>query len=280
MAENQPFRVVSFQSDVVAGHVGHAAARIAYQALHIDFLALPTVLYSNHPGHGGFRGTATPVGNLFALLDGLEERNFLDGVAAIQSGYLGEPDQADVVRDAVLRIKRRNATALYLLDPVFGDEGGAYARPGVAEAMAKHLLPLADIVTPNRFELASLTSRRIDAPADAIGAARSLGRKLVVATSIPFGEALGIVAVPANGEVVALKAARFEHAASGAGDLFAALLLGRMVKGEAIADAAAAALRSTHALIGVAGAAKDLPLVAHLDWLANPPVGSVTVSPL
>lgn len=279
MAENQPRAVLSLQSEVAAGHVGHGAARLALQRLGLDVLALPTVLFSTHPGHGGFRGRATPAEDLTALLDGLEERGFLDGVAGVLSGYLGDAAQAAVVRDAVLRVKRRRGDALYLLDPVFGDEGGAYARPGVAEAMAKHLLPLADIVTPNRFELSSLTSRPVDDAASAAAAARMLGRPLVVATSVPAGTAIGTAAITA-GEAWLVTNERLAGAPHGTGDLLAALFLGRRLRGEAIDTALAASVSSVDHMVrrAVARGLKEMPLVAEQDALAAP--GTLSAQPL
>ena len=274
MTPTRPPCVLSIQSEVVYGHVGNGAARFALQRLGVDVLALPTVLFSNHPGHGGVRGRATPAGELAALLEGLAERGFLDGIDAVLSGYLGDPEQAGVVRDAVVRVKRLNPKALYLLDPVFGDEGGAYARPGVAEAMARHLLPLADIVTPNRFELASLTSRRIENEADAAAAARLLGRPWVAATSIPVDGLIGTLLVSARTETAALiHGERIDHAVSGTGDLFAALLLGRLVRGETFGKAAQRAIESVTALIAAARDAglNEMPLVGRQDWLAEPP---------
>ncbi|BCW87430.1 Pyridoxal kinase PdxY [Alphaproteobacteria bacterium SO-S41] len=263
----RPPRVLSIQSEVVHGHVGNAAARFALQRLGVDLLALPTVLFSNHPGHGGFSGGVTPVAELDALLEGLEARGFLDGVDAVLSGYLGSADQAETVRAAVLSVKRRNPGAIYLLDPVFGDEGGAYARPGVAEAMAKHLLPLADIVTPNRFELASLTSRRIEDAAAAVSAARTLGRKLVLATSVPgAADEIGTAAITPDRAWLAM-AARAAHAPSGTGDLLAALFLGWQLKGEDVPAALARATGAVAALIAASGTAKDLALIAGQDAL-------------
>ncbi len=258
----RPPRILSIQSEVVHGHVGNAAARFALQRIGVDVLALPTVLLSNHPGHGGFRGRVTPPEELDALLAGLAERGFLEGVDAVLSGYLGAPEQAEFVRQAVLAAKRRNPGTLYLLDPVFGDDGGAYARPGVAEAMAKHLLPLADIVTPNRFELASLTSRRIDDADAAVSAARLLGRPLVLATSVPGSAGtIGTAAVTA-GEAWIATARRAAHAPSGTGDLLAALFLGWRLKAAGIPEALGRSAGAVTALIAASGTAKDLALVA------------------
>ena len=63
-----------------------------------------------------------------------------------------------VVATAVSRVKHARPGAIYCLDPVLGDEGRPYAKPGIAEAIARMLLPLADIVTPNAFELTQLAA--------------------------------------------------------------------------------------------------------------------------
>ena len=67
----EPLTVLSFQSDVVRGHVGNGAARFALQRLGVDVWAVPTVLLSNHPGHGRFRGEAMTAPQIAALIDGL-----------------------------------------------------------------------------------------------------------------------------------------------------------------------------------------------------------------
>lgn len=267
-------RVLSIQSEVVFGHVGNSAARFALQRLGIDVLALPSVLFSNHPGHGGRRGEATPAAALDDLLTGLEERGFLDEVDAVISGYLGDPAQAAIVRRAVTAVKSRNPTALYLLDPVFGDDGGAYAKPGIAEAMARELLPLADIVTPNRFELASLTSRKIETAADAASAARLLGRPLVLATSTPAEDGrIGTMAVSAS-EVFLVTTPRVDAPPSGTGDLLASLFLGWRLKQADIADALSAAVAAVDHMIRAAKASGfgEMPLISEQQALTDPEI--------
>src|SRR5271156_5640950 len=180
--------VLSIQSDVVYGHVGNAAARFALQRLGHEVWAVPTVLLSSHAGYAKVGGESLSADLLRRLVDGLDANGWLGSCDAILSGYLGHADHAGVVADAVRRVKAAKRDALYCLDPVFGDAGRAYAKPGVAEAMARELLPLADIVTPNAFELTSLASVPIHNAGDAREAARRLGRPLVVATSVPDGE--------------------------------------------------------------------------------------------
>lgn len=264
--------VLSMQSEVVRGHVGNSAARFALQRVGVDVWALPTVLLSNHPGHGRAAGEATPAARLAELVQGLDAHGWLARCDAVVSGYLGSADQAKVVADAVRRVKVLSPKALYLCDPVFGDDDGAYARPGVAEAMARELLPLANIVTPNRFELASLTSRAIGDAASAVAAARALGKAEVAVTSVPFEAGrIGTVVVTRDG-AWATAAAKLDDAPHGSGDLFAALYLADRLKGETAAAALAHASSAVDCVLraSVAAKADELALIANQADLVAP----------
>ena len=266
------FAVLSFQSEVVYGHVGNGAARFALERLGFEVWALPTVHFSNHPGHGKFRGEAISAERLRTLLAGLAEHSWLKQCAGILSGYLGSPDQAEIVADAVAQVKNANPSAIYLCDPVFGDDDGAYARPGVAEAMARHLIPTADIVAPNRFELASLTARRVESAADAVAAAHALGRGEILVTSVPFGpDEIGAVVVTAQ-TAVATKSPRLSNVPNGTGDLMSALYLAARLGGSAPPAALESAASATQAVIvaSVAAKADELELIAAQDQLASP----------
>src|ERR1700691_5550077 len=144
--------ILSFQSEVVYGHVGQGAARFALQRLGHEVWAFPPVLLSSHAGYPRVEGEVIAAGSLRRLLEGLSANGWLGRCDAILSGYLGNAEQAAVIADAIAEVKRANANAVYCLDPVIGDDGRPYAKHGVAEAMARMLLPLADIVTPNAFE--------------------------------------------------------------------------------------------------------------------------------
>jgi pyridoxine kinase len=186
------------------------------------------------------------------------------------SGYLGAAEQARVVADAVRRVKAQNARAVYLCDPVFGDDDGAYARPGVAEAMARELVPLADIVTPNRFELSSLTSKRIEGAADAVAAARALGKTETVVTSVPFGaERIGTVAVTRDG-AWSVAALRIDQVPNGSGDLLAALYLAARLGERDVAAALSAACSAVDGVLRASAGADELRLVAGQAELVQP----------
>ena len=270
--------VLSIQSDVVHGHVGNGAARFALQRLGYDVWALPTVLLSNHPGHPKFRGETIPVVQLRALLAGIAENGWLHRCVGVLSGYLGSADQAAFVAEAVTQVKQANTNALYLCDPVFGDDDGAYARPGVAEAMARHLVPLADILTPNRFELASLTARAITGAADAVAAARTLSRAEVLVTSVPFGESdIGSLIVTRS-EAAATVTPRRDGVPHGTGDLMSALYLEGRLSGASPREALERAASATDAIINASLGQDELALVANQNLLSAAP--SLTARPI
>lgn len=145
--------VLSIQSQVVYGHVGNAMATFALNRLGHEVWPVPTVLYSNHPGHGGMTGAVQPGAALTALIDGLDARAMLAGTRAVLSGYLGAADHADVVIHALDRIAQAAPGTPYCCDPVMGDDGkGIYVKSGIPEAIRDRLVPRAAILKPNAFE--------------------------------------------------------------------------------------------------------------------------------
>ena len=262
--------ILSIQSDVVYGHVGNAAARFALQRLGHEVWAVPTVLLSSHAGYARVGGESLSSDLLRKVIDGLDANGWLGACDAVLSGYLGHADHARLVADAVRRAK--SANALYCLDPVFGDAGRAYAKPGVAEAMARELLPLADIVTPNVFELASLTSVTIRNADDAHVAAKRLGRPVVVVTSVPVADGrIGTLAV-ANDEAWLTSTPLLQNVPHGSGDLFAALFLAHHLAGRSLRDALATTAASVFDILdkSVAAHSYEMLMIEHQTALVAP----------
>lgn len=263
--------VLSIQSDVVYGHVGNGAARFALQRLGHEVWALPTVHLSSHAGYPTVAGETVATDLLKRLIEGLSANGWLACCDAVLSGYLGVREQAAVVADAVRRVKHANPNATYCLDPVFGDAGRAYAKPGVAEAMARELLPLADIVTPNVFELSSLTSIAIRNPHDASAAAERLGRPIVVATSVPVEHGrIGTLAWSRD-ETWLASTPLLENPPHGSGDLFAALFLAHHCSGCGLRDALARATASVFAILRASEGQNEMPLIARQDAIESAP---------
>lgn len=264
--------ILSFQSEVIFGHVGQGAARFALQCLGHEVWAVPTVQLSSHAGYATVAGEPVAADLMARLVGGLQANGWLSGCDAILSGYLGHADQSDVVADAVRQVKRANPHALYCLDPVFGDDGCAYAKRGVAEAMARTLLPLADIVTPNAFELSSLSSAPVHDPAEALEAARRLARPCVVATSVPDGADRVGALVLSGAEAWFASTPRLQNVPHGAGDLLAALFLGHRLQDRSLKDALSLGVVTVFQMLkeSVRLGTSEMPLVAKRQAIAKP----------
>ncbi len=266
--------ILSIQSQVVYGHVGNAAAQFALQRMGFEVWAVPTVLFSNHPGHGGFKGKAVPAEDMAALVAGLDGQGFLKQAQALLTGYLGHETHVEVVCSAATRIRAQSPHAPYCCDPVIGErETGAYVKPGVADALRARLVPLADILTPNCFELEVLSERTVDAPGTALAAARALARPLVICTSvaIPADPAkIGTLAVTADQAWLCVTD-RLAQPPSGTGDLFTALFLGHLLKGVTVPHALQKAASAVDRVLTDFGATgePDMRLIAAQDAIAQ-----------
>jgi len=262
--------VLSIQSEVIYGHVGNAAARFALQRLRHEAWCVPTVLLTSHAAHPGFTGEATAPALLEKLVAGLEAQGRFAQCQGLISGYLGSPEQARIVAEAVRKAKLANPKLLYCLDPAFGDDGRVYARPGVAEAMADILLPLADLVTPNAFELSVLAGQKVTDADSAAAATEKLGRPLVIAKSVPLSGRIGAL-TQINGNVWVAATPIVARAPRGAGDLFAALFFGQYLNGKLTAQALDLATRGVYHVLSVSDGLPEMDLIAQQDALVAPP---------
>lgn len=267
--------VLSIQSGVVYGHVGNATAQFCLQRLGHEVWRIDTVRFSNHPGHGGLVGRVTDAAEISALVGGLAARGWLGGCDAMLTGYLGAADQGAAILDAVTQVRAANAGMRWLLDPVIGDHGRVFVKPGIPEFMRDAAVPLADILTPNAFELAWLSGMPVTSVTSAVAAARALrpdGKAIVVATGIPDSDG-GIATVAIQGDgALAVTTPRIDIAVSGTGDSFAALLLGRLLVGDTIGAALAHATSAISALLQATAArgAQEIELIAAQDMIVAP----------
>ena len=277
-----PMNVLSIQSAVAYGHVGNAAAQPALHRLGHTVWRVDTVGFSNHPGHGKFTGQVRPAAEVSAVLQGIAGLDVYRRCAAVLSGYLGEAGTASAVADAVTQVKRANPQAVYLLDPVMGDAGRVYVRDGVPAAMAERLLPLADIVAPNAFELSLLADRPVRDMATAVAAARvlldrnvGLGPSLVLATGLRLaGGTVATVAVT-HAEAHAVTAPWIDRPIFGTGDLFGALFLGHWLDapGDAVRALRLAASGMAEAVAATDAAnSSELVLIPNLARICQPTV--------
>ncbi|HYD99130.1 MAG TPA: pyridoxal kinase PdxY [Alphaproteobacteria bacterium] len=269
--------ILSIQSHVAFGHVGNAAAVFPLQRLGLNVWPVHTVQFSNHTGYGDWGGAVLAPEAIASVIDGLDRRGALDRCDAVLTGYIGSAALGAVVADAVRRIKAKRPDCLYCCDPVMGDVGRGFYVP---EAVAGHhrdtALPLADVLTPNAFELEFLAGAPVTDPRSALVAAQALRRRgpnWVLVTSLPMGQEdrVGLMLVGPDG-AWRVDTPRLPIVPTGSGDATAALFMGHWLTGKspvrALECAAGAIFGLLEATIREGGG--ELALVAAQNQLAQP----------
>ena len=169
---------------------------------------------------------------------------------AIYSGFLGSLRQIDVLRHLIQQFRRRET--LVLIDPVMGDHGRVYRTytPEMCREMAR-LAAEADLITPNLTEAALLLGEPFDRiPTSQAGIEAWLrrlsldGKRSVVITGVSLApKALGAGCLDNRSGKIRFAMARQEPGQFfGTGDLFAAVLLGSLLRGETLSESTANAV--------------------------------------
>jgi pyridoxine kinase len=283
--------VLSIQSHVAYGHVGNRAAVFPLERLGVEVMPVHTVQLSNHTGYPTFPGDVFGAVHVARVLGGVAERGAFALCDAVLSGYLGDAALAAVVADAVDAVKAARPGALYACDPVMGDrDGGLYVSPEIPAAMREKLLPRADVLTPNHFELELLaggSARTLPEALDAAAALRRLGPALILVTSMAVEGAAPdsvsmLLSTPTAAWRVDTPRVDFEVEPNGAGDLVSALFLGRLLQTRdpvAALEHMAAAVAAVFEHTRRAGR-RELALVQAQAELVNPtrPVRALRVA--
>jgi pyridoxine kinase len=277
-------QVLSIQSAVSYGHVGNSAAVFPLQRLGHEVLPVHTVLFSNHTGYGAWRGPVLAGADVHDVVLGIEERGALSGVDLVLSGYQGSPEIASVILDAVERVKQANPQAVYACDPVMGNaRSGCFVDPAIPPLLRDQVVPRADLITPNQFELGFLTGAldpEEDRPAltaivEAAQAARGLGPETVLVTSLEHSESepdtIGLLAVTGRG-AWSVSTPRLPLRSNGSGDVTAALFSAHLVE---TGDVETALRRTASSVFGLlentlAAKSRELRLVESQDSFAHP----------
>ncbi|KAG6853391.1 hypothetical protein C0991_004792 [Blastosporella zonata] len=153
-------RVLSIQSHVVYGYVGGKAAVFPLQCLGYDVDVVNTVHFSNHSGYGRSGGTRATAIELNAVFEGME-RNELMVPARLLTGYVPGAEGLSAVADLARKLKSQKPDLIYLLDPVMGDAGKLYVAADVIP-IYREMLPLSTIISPNWFEVETLTDVKLE----------------------------------------------------------------------------------------------------------------------
>lgn len=257
-------------SHVAASHVGGSAQASALSTFKIDAMVVPTVLFGRHPGWGPPGGAKVEPEVIEGMLAGIEANRLFGQTDLVLTGYFAFPEQVAAAAkaiDAVRGAKRKGYAGaaarqpVVIVDPTLGDAGkGLYVPGEVAEAVVELLVPRADILAPNLWELAHLTGEDVRNVEEALIAARRLGKPALV-SSAPCGKEIGVI-YAAEGEAWMAAHPRQPSAPKGTGDLLSALF------GAALMDG----LTSSYALGRAVGGVAETVAAAHAAGAAELPI--------
>ncbi|KAG8278454.1 hypothetical protein J6590_019082 [Homalodisca vitripennis] len=172
------------------------------------------------------------------LIDGLSANKLDTSYTHLLTGYIGNPKFLYKVAEVVKHLKAVCPSLTYICDPVMGDNGHMYLPKELLPIYRETIVPLADIITPNQFEVELLTGKPINQLADALAAVdwfHQLGVKTVAISSSQLGSGNHLLALAssiANGKKsqVTIEIPLLDATFTGTGDLFAALFLAWMAK--------------------------------------------------
>ncbi len=272
-------KVLSIQSAVAYGHVGNSAAVFPLQRIGVEVMPVYTVNFSNHTGYGAWRGPMISPDDVREVIVGMEDRGAFPQVDVVLSGYQGGEGIADVILDAVKRVKRANPDAIYACDPVMGNaKSGCFVAPAIPILLRDRVVPAADLITPNQFELGFLTDTAPDTLESTLASVelvRATGPRTVLVTSVerPDREdgTIEMLAVDDAGAWI-VQTPLLPLKANGSGDVTAALFTAHYRRTGDAGDALARTTSSVFDLLAntVESGERELQLVESQQAYAHP----------
>ncbi|GEM77756.1 pyridoxal kinase PdxY [Vibrio superstes] len=231
--------IISIQSHVVFGHAGNSSAVFPMQRMGVEVWPIHTVQFSNHTQYQqGWTGRAFDSSDITELMSGVDKIGQLENCSALLSGYQGSASQCDSVVSAVSKLKERNSKAIYVCDPVMGDpEKGCIVADDVTDKLVNDLMPIADVIVPNQFELTQFTDMPIETLQDAVAAcqyALSKGPKMVLVKHLHSlsSDSFSMMLATVDGVYLAQRPhLEFAKQPVGVGDLITGLFTAGLTKG-------------------------------------------------
>jgi pyridoxine kinase len=272
-------KILSIQSAVAYGHVGNSAAVFPLQRIGVEVLPVYTVNFSNHTGYGAWRGPMIAPDDVREVITGIEERGVFGQIDAILSGYQGGEGIGDVIIDAVARVKAANPKAVYTCDPVMGNaKSGCFVAPAIPVLLRERVVPVADIITPNQFELGFLTGTEpdtLESTLASVDLAHAMGPRTVLVTSVerPDREEGTIEMLAADDHGAWLvQTPHLPMKANGSGDVTAALFTAHYVETGSAKIALERTASSVYDLLKATleSGERELQLVEAQEFYANP----------
>jgi len=189
------------------------------QLLGFEVDYINSVHFSNHTGYPVVKGDVLRGEQLRDVLDGLVQNDLLENTGHLLTGYIGSESFLEAVLDVLKTLrggdqtKRRiknidddddnnndnddagdeskqsssnNRVVRFVCDPVLGDAGRFYVPESLVKVYREQVVPLADVLTPNQFEVEQLTGIQVESYESALAACDKLhdmGPSLVFITS-------------------------------------------------------------------------------------------------
>ena len=214
--------------------------------LGVQAVALPTAVLSTHTGGLDTPAQLSNPGYGPAALAHYQRLGLR--FDCIYSGYLADPTQAKLVEQAFELWPR----ALKVVDPVLGDGGRLYKGLGADMVPAMYnLCSKANLIVPNVTEAALLLGDPLPGVGSSEQAAEQAARLTRIApqvvvtgvTGLSDGRCIGCVGAARGGQGYSVKTPLIPRMYHGTGDIFGAVLVGRILQGnvpQAAVQAAAA----------------------------------------
>ena len=199
----------------------------------IQCCPIPTSIFSNHTGYESFYFEDFTE-HMIPYIEEWKKLNLkFEGIC---SGFLGSARQIEIVRNFFEYFKSQNT--LVIVDPIMGDDGMPYAT--YTEEMCqqmKHLVPHADIITPNLTEACILTDTpykkrwKLKELAELTKKLESMGPSKIVITGIPQRSYVANYCYETGREPSIIKTHRVGTSRCGTGDIFSSIVAADAVNG-------------------------------------------------
>lgn len=261
-------KVLSIQDLSCMGKCSLTVALPILSAMGLSCSVLPTAVLSTHTGF--------PQPEVQPMTENL--LSFTQHIAsvggdfdAISTGYLSDPQQAEVVCQVLDQFD-----CLKVIDPAMGDHGKLYSRMTDVHVEAmKQLCRRGDFLLPNLTEAAFLTGLPYREQCDGaylIEMAEALcnfGAKGVIITGISWDPGYTGWAGMQNGRLFSYRARQIPRSQHGTGDMFAAVTTGALTLGKPLHIAASLAAKFVEQTISVTPASTPFGanFESQLPWL-------------
>jgi pyridoxine kinase len=258
--------VLILGSHVASSRVGGTLANLALalSPFEIDPIHVPTTLLGRHPGLGAPGGGGVADDIFAGMLEGVAAGGLFAGIDAVLTNYFASPAQVERAARAIYAVKAANPRAIIVVDPVMGDApAGLYVAGAVAQTIVEQLVPRADYLTPNLWELGFLTGLPTDTLPQINYAARTIGRPTII-TSVRARDGIGAMFVDGDQAWLSVHD-EVPQAPKGTGDLLASLFLGHLLQNQLPRIAMSKALAGVNVAVNASATWKtsDLPIIAY-----------------